>query len=171
MNKEIKKITGQEAVDHINNIIECVNKLCSLNSSTVYFELIKESVKSEPDNPIIVQSGNTWVAEYDGEDYLAVDGIETFNEIESDLRRREVFEEDLHLDDGMWKLFSEIEITDDIAKLRCKIVCNKDKATLYGVDGNDDDWYVGIWDRENEVDKFNPALWRLATVKDLTEVK
>lgn len=72
--------------------------------------------KPEPPEPLIVKSGDTWVAHRNGVDYLCVKGMEEITKEQK--YRMDIFLEDLKENPDYWKPFSEIELTDDIAKLR-----------------------------------------------------
>jgi hypothetical protein len=76
--------------------------------------------KPEPE-VIIKKSGETWVSRYDGVDYLC--GYDPHDyDIAIDKERIEMFSIDMESKKSKWKPISEIEITDDIAKLRPMVV-------------------------------------------------
>lgn len=82
--------------------------------------------KPEPEQPIIKRSGETWVALFDGVDYLWFDNDEPkYN--------GEFFQDDLKM--SRWVVISEIEITDKIAKLRPMITAGSSCTyKLWGCD-------------------------------------
>ncbi|MCK5613575.1 hypothetical protein KAR91_67520 [Candidatus Pacearchaeota archaeon] len=136
------------------------------NNKSVYCIYCDTDIrKPEPEKPLIVKSGETWVVHWEGVDYLCVkprdwddiqemdEGLCTFSEI---LRKHP---------DG-WKSFSEITLDDETAKLRPMVTCYKDTdiiCKLLGIHGhravtlNNSDAFVG-W-----------GEYRLATAKELQE--
>lgn len=116
--------------------------------------------KPEPE-VIIRKSGGTWVARYEGVDYLC-----TKPKYREDLADHpEVINFSLvakEENNEWWKPISEIEITDEIAKLRPIVIFRTGwKYTLYGVTGN------GLAITENGA--FENNAFRLATVYDLED--
>ena len=123
--------------------------------------------------PIIVQSGDTFVASYEGIDYLCIDGAipKRVNVCEINLHERRNPQGDIN---SFWKPFSEIEITDEIAKLRPvmhrNITPSKDLRKLYGVlSDRCTTKYVIHGDNGYNSQIADSIDWRLATVKDLSK--
>lgn len=116
--------------------------------------------KPEPE-VIIKRSGGTWVARYDGVDYLATDPAEA----KSEHCLMTLFNNCGH-DIKCAKPISEIEITDEIAKLRPMVRGKEDLYMLYGVMNHSRNSYIVI-NIDAETMKLNKI--RLATVSDLEE--
>jgi len=97
--------------------------------------------------PIIKKSGGTWVARYNGVDYLWVWSKQ------GPILNMSITNFEIKISEDRWKPISEIEITDDIANLHCKVkvyeniqkVCIRERKTAGGY------------------------LWNLATVSDLED--
>ena len=70
------------------------------------------NAESEPDQPIIKKSGETWVARFDGVDYLKT--IPCLTEVTLPA----FFYHETKDIVSDWKPFTKLEITDEIAKLR-----------------------------------------------------
>lgn len=144
-----------------NAIMEVLN-----NGKSVLCPVCNESVSKPPEPSVIIcKSGETWVAQSDGVDYLWMHKSPIKIEFYDKLN----FELDLKA--KLWKPISDIEITDKIAKLRpmvvCKCTCNS-IFKLYGVSDEIKGYpYIGY-----DKDKQDYAGWvevRLATVSDLEE--
>lgn len=124
------------------------------------------SMKSR--KPTIIKSGDTWVAEWKGVDYLMVQSHGGIS-FELDIPRwdREVFEKSLKRNE--WKPISEIEITDEIAKLRPKLIEDWDNGEIHDV------VFMGLrrgvlyHDDGASTLSTTKHSFRLATVKDLQE--
>jgi hypothetical protein len=124
--------------------------------------------KPEP-QVIIKKSGETWVALYDGVDYLCVLAPEMIKEsyIEQN------FKNDVTSESGtFWDRFDEIEITDEIAKLRPMVIVknnngNNDVKMLTYIDENYAQC-VGVTYSRSIIDAEDSI--RLCTVNDLEEV-
>lgn len=117
-------------------------------------------IKPEPEL-IIKQSGGTWVARYDGVDYLCIKPsfYSAFGSIDE-------MQDSVIINRGNWKPISEIEITDEIAKLRPLVLTGRNKEfleKLWGVDGKE------CLTEKEDSNLFwsNRAVVRLATVEDL----
>ena len=117
--------------------------------------------KPEPEKPLIVRSGGTWVAHFEGVDYLCI----LPENLENELRVKNDF--DYCIIKGKyhskWIPFSEITLTDEIAKLRPMVISRsiKDESVkLYGIEGD------GIILVRHVTDK---SRYRLATPKELQE--
>jgi hypothetical protein len=147
----------------------CQQLICSIanSSDTPLFNYFLQMTKAKPlpVEPIIVKSGDAWVAEYKGVDYLYV-GDNLWNGENS---FPYLFNENNPKNDMLpaWEPMSEIKITDDIAKLRpmmmktlssgeiCDVVfMGLRKGILYHDDGA-------------SVLLTTKHYFRLATVKDL----
>jgi len=90
--------------------------------------------KPEPEKPLIVKSGGTWVAHWKGVDYLLIMGTKKETPPSLFYTHTETTEVA-----GAWKPFSEIEkegLTDEIAKLRPIVVEDgySFKYILWGID-------------------------------------
>lgn len=121
--------------------------------------------KLEPAKPLIVKSGNTWVAYYDGVDYLYL-RIKN-NIIDDDLEKNLLTSIKYpSIDTAPWKPFSEIELTDEIALLR----------PMVKIDGIPDKLYTLIYSENTTLYLVNSitshhryfAQCRLATAKELS---
>jgi len=87
--------------------------------------------KPEPEEkPLIVKSGQTWVANYKGVDYLMLD---------PEYHKSGIFFKSIGIvDSEIWKPFSEITLTDEIAKLRPMVYVNRlPMEKLWGIDGKE----------------------------------
>lgn len=151
-----------------------LDEVLSKKDSKFMCRIIYDLENNEPtidvrDNqPTIIKSGDTWVAEYDGVDYLCFDN-DFGNKKSSTGSIREDFIKDVA--NGIWKPISEIEITDEIARLRPMIIIiDKDgdrineKARLFMVDK------LGVFYSAGWFRKGHHTSMRLATVKDLKNV-
>ena len=67
-------------------------------------------IRKPEEKPLIVKSGETWVAHFEGVDYLCIDPNNTTGTIEAFLNQLKL--------SNIWKPFLEIIINDEIAKLR-----------------------------------------------------
>ena len=121
----------------------------------------------KPEKPLIVKSGNTWIAFHEGVDYLCVYDPGDYNPATTE-ERIEMFAYDMQNKKARWIPFIDIKLTDEIALLR-PIVKNKDhepKYYLYGVKNiNDFKYIIG------EPYKESVTNWRhceLATAKELS---
>lgn len=128
-----------------------------------------EYLHKNPEPEVIIRkSGGTWVALYDGVDYLCLQPNRNSN-IASDVWKSVLPTQlkDFH----WWKPISEIEITDEIAKLRPMVAFNTltpktgDAALIY----SDKLHAVVIYGKKEEVDWVSGSSIRLATVSDLEE--
>jgi hypothetical protein len=133
--------------------------------------------KPEPAEPLIVKSGETWVAHWEGVDYLCTDptfwektGIQVY-------RQTDKKGEQYIKISNYWKSFTGpnpdiTELTDDIACLRPMIVIDHFSTPcklLAKIDGLDFPYVVYDPQWENGLDKW--AEPRLATAKELEEAK
>lgn len=116
-------------------------------------------IKPEPE-VIIKKSGGTWVARYDGVDYLWIGTPEKYAEY-------------VYLStfpNQWWVPISEIKITDEIALLRPMTVSDSDeemKARLYGVHQAVSIVYHCNGNRTNSPSREYTSNLRIATVDDL----
>ena len=124
--------------------------------------MLDEELK--PAQPKIIKSGETWVAEYDGVDYLCI-APDSYNILGDNGKLKSL----LYLAFFIWKPISEIEITDLIAKLRPILIHGSSLITLYGVVLDEYHSYVGVEVDNHQTGIFNKRFYRLATVKDLME--
>ncbi len=111
--------------------------------------------ETKPSQPIIKKSGETWVARFDGVDYLWINNCEP---------RQDVTERML-LESTSWKPISEIELTDEIAKLRPMVKIEQNQGTLYGYLEDSDRYNSIVIDRYKDLNAFKDA--KLATIDDL----
>ncbi len=104
--------------------------------------------------PIIEKSGGTWVARHERINYLwvGVSGVKKTNHF---------FDHKGYIMTNVWKPFSEIKITDEIAKLRPKVVVLEDLEILYGVCSK------AIYTTKSTTHLSSADVVRLATVDDL----
>lgn len=122
-------------------------------------------VKPEPE-VVIKQSGGTWVARYDGVDYLCLDP-EEHKAIKKNMEECENEGDIITNFKYVWKPISEIKITDDIAKLRPMVVHGTyGTFKLWGVDDSD-----ALIENISNGDLYwrNKGVIRLATVDDLED--
>lgn len=116
------------------------------------------------EEPVVMKSGGTWVAEYEGRDYICIvktneDDIESMDY--TNLQDR-----------TWWKPIKETKITDEIVNLNPSVITNAyhiaillamSKSEIFIVsDINDGEW-------ECRTTEPMHSLKRLATVKDLRE--
>jgi len=114
--------------------------------------------KPEPEQPIIKKSGDTWVARSFNTDLFCIDPNSKDPE-----KQISSVDGELTYNRGVWREISEIEITDEIAKLRpMVIVYNNYKWKLYGVDSN-----TAVFQGESS-DIYVKSI-RLATISDLED--
>lgn len=120
-----------------------------------------EKIKPEEKPELIIKkSGNTWVARYEGVDYLCIylDGIYICPTIDQ-------FKEEL--ENGNWKPIQKVEITDDIALLRPMVV-DCVVGARYRLWGKDDSGNLIVQSGINYKLEYIPCLpMSLATVDDL----
>ncbi len=120
-------------------------------------------------NPVVTieQSGGTYVAEYDGVDYMCFNP-ETDNGVWSiDKFLIQKKHGNLLMS---WKPIKDIKITDEIAKLRPMMTYNGFLHTLLYVDDDKYFPYATKQKGEKEIGRFT-RKGRLATVHDLKESK
>ena len=115
----------------------------------------KTDIRKPEEKPLIVKSGGTLVAHFEGVDYLCIDPNNTTGTIEA-------FKNQLKLS-NIWKPFSEIILTDEIAKLRPMI---KDRMQVRVL--------LAIWDGIVKTDGYSFDLKNkipnLATPHELQEI-
>lgn len=120
----------------------------------------------EPESPIIRKSGETWVSRYDGVDYMMINNTTLYSDVEDMVIDVTHSDSDNWFDSCDWLPISEIEITDDIAKLRPMVI---EQCTGFGkIDkllGLHPPWAVTIEGRY----RLEHGFVRLATVSDLEE--
>ena len=115
----------------------------------------KTDIRKPEEKPLIVKSGGTLVAHFEGVNYLCIDPNNTTGTIEA-------FKNQLKLS-NIWKPFSEIILTDEIAKLRPMI---KDRMQVRVL--------LAIWDGIVKTDGYSFDLKNkipnLATPHELQEI-
>lgn len=114
-----------------------------------------ESIRKPEPTVTIKKSGETWVAQYDGADYL-------YNGISQEEPIFWCIDRDSKEISVKWKSISEIKITDEIAKLRPMVIDSVNYAgleLLIAVKG------ASIWTEVTCADML--SNYRLATVGDL----
>lgn len=116
--------------------------------------------KPEPAQPIIKKSGGTWVALYDDVDYLCVTRSILDNPKKS-FTDYVINKKPLRAD--YWKPILEIEITDEIAKLRPLVIEGYGHLTELLLYVND----KGSWYTQSGIKTPVCSSIRLATVSDL----
>lgn len=122
--------------------------------------------KPEPE-VIIKKSGGTWVAQYDGVDYLCVKKMDEKGSPELSFERCCVNKKSGVYDNGYWTPISEIEITDEIALLRPMVVYGTRMYNLVAVKNGVN---AVLWNFETgrpDVIGIGKSVIRLATVEDL----
>jgi len=111
-------------------------------------------IRKPEEKPLIVASGGTWVARWKDVDYLCI-------------AQKSVYESEdifnlgynpIHLHPHLWKPFSAIELTDEIAKLRPMVIDCKIIEKLYAIEND-----TAITDQY----KDPVSNYRLATAKEL----
>ncbi len=112
-------------------------------------------IRKPEEEPLIVKSGGTWVAHWKDVDYLCT------NPDHFKLILKENWQDDIEINStDYWKPFSEIELTDDIAKLRPMVIDCKFIEKLYAIENN-----IAITDQyKDPVEDY-----RLATPHELQE--
>jgi len=129
--------------------------------------------KPEPE-VIIRKSGGTLVARINPVDFICLDP-EEHEVLKNNLSEVETEEGIILAFPHIWKPISEIEITDEIAKLRPLVVWTYDRrvsnlCTLYAVNGME--FPCVCYNHESdEYDGYVKDECRLATVSDLEETK
>lgn len=114
---------------------------------------------------IIRKSEETWVSRYDGVDYLCIKPI--VNSVEWAIGDFNLFTASKKGDhDNIWLPISEIEITDEIAKLRPVVVEGGCLFKLFGVSKYG---YAVFYDEESSPKSVGISNIRLATVSDLED--
>lgn len=116
--------------------------------------VIKYREKPEP-KITIKKDGGTWVARYDGVDYLRI--------VNTEWSLEEIFE-DFKTWRDHWKPISEIEITDEIALLRPMVIHTPNGSITKLAMVDDDRKIVTVRGWFGNSDNF-----RLATVSDLED--
>lgn len=116
-------------------------------------------VKSKP---IIKKSGGTFVAFYDGKNYLLTEPKEYGDPT---VMTENKLTKDLEYKNGFWVSFSDLEITDEISKSRPLVyhVQLKELQVLYGVDEARTPGYI------TNKGESTCLYYRLATVKDIED--
>jgi hypothetical protein len=119
------------------------------------------SLKPEPE-VIIRKSGETWVGKLNEKDYLWTGEI-----LEDEFQPRAILKSRLLKGDGNWELISEIEITDEIAKLRPMVVYTHIGINIY----NRKSMCIAVIEGTVRTLKGQDSVgkYRLATVSDLEE--
>ena len=122
----------------------------------------------ESDRPIIKKSGGTWVARDKGINYLLIkiDALinKTYEKKKDEVKSITEIENDLYW--GIWKPISEIEITDEIAKLRPMVMCSCSGPAILHAYMSNEEYQSIVW-HKGEANRFMDA--RLATVSDLED--
>ncbi len=143
-----------------------------VREDVTYCPFCGADIRKPKQEVIIKRSGQTWVARYEGVDYLAINSSRfgcvgrmcmTDNEGVKEL-----------IEEGVIKPISEIEITDEIAKLRCLVMWknlgkNSDKMVLYGVNNKIDSGCFVYHVKNDDLDRWNIKDLCLATVDDLED--
>lgn len=116
----------------------------------------------KPEPKILTErSGETWVAKCDGIEYLDISG-------DSEIYDIETMDHTNLSDKNWWRVISEIEITDEIAKLRPSIthIYSGENYILLGVIGTS----VSVYSRKYEkLTTRDTYVIRLSSVSDLGE--
>ena len=165
-----EKDVYKEIIKDYNEAMELLHEALKLKDKVIRsLQCQIDDLKDiEPAQLKIIKSGDTWVAEYDGVDYLWVEKSNVYTPDDKDLI-------DDYIHDGLYKPFAEIEITDEIAKLRPMMCMNIGIKTyhrrkLYAVIFDPvTTKYLIHGDMDYNCKFADPIDWRLATVKDLTE--
>lgn len=132
------------------------------NSAGEVYQFIRH-YEPEPEKPLIVKSGNTFVAYDKGIDYLCVKPIYWVKILKDDVDFKPV--EGFFDDAVYWDPFSEIELTDEIALLRPIVKMGNFPCTLYGVIKNAEYPYL-LYFKDNTFGTYENC--RLATAKELS---
>lgn len=135
----------------------------------------KSISKPEPPEPLIVKSGDTWVAEYKSINYLM-----THHNLAKSLDRDQSYSEGFfrdHKQQGYWKPFSEIELTDEIAKLRPLVIAEDDGTRgkrggmLIAVDDHNSCIFTPFTMISTRIDHDSINNTQLATAKEIQEAQ
>jgi len=111
--------------------------------------------RKQEEEPLIVKSGGTWVAYWKSVDYLCT------NPDHFKLILKENWQDDIEINStDYWKPFSEIELTDEIAKLRPMVIDCESIEKLYAIENN-----IAITDQYKDPVKD----YRLANPHELQE--
>lgn len=161
---EEKKYTIEEFIKAFDLLAKACRGI-AVTAQEAHDNFFNNLENEKPENqPTIVKSGETWVAEYQGVDYLFIPDGKTIKIGTS--WDAEGFE-DL-IKSGLMKPISEIEITDDIAKLRPMVIDNNGNGSvLYGVIKTES--MHQIHTVLAGLGNYPISILKLATVKDLTE--
>ena len=144
--------------------------LCGWNVGIIFLNLWKGNItskfryrKPEPEKPLIVKFGGTLAAHWKDIDYLC---IKTFPYDFGIDENQFLFQ--LNDRPGTWKPFSEIELTDEIALLRPRVILNNKLLQLVHV--QDEGIYHGYSKSEDRY--YTTGLHtRLATPHELQEAE
>ena len=122
------------------------------------------------EKPLIVKSGETWVAHFEGVNYLKV---EKDSEFDTCVNKESVFKECLRYNCFLWKPFPEITLDDQIAKSRPMVITEvlpeNCPSILYGVSYNSKNHTeYGVCEYNDKL--FASCLFRLATPHELQEI-
>ena len=160
-----EKDVYKEIIKDYNEAMELLHEALKLKDKVIRsLQCQIDDLKDiEPAQLKIIKSGDTWVAEYDGVDYLWVEKSNVYTPDDKDLI-------DDYIHDGLYKPFAEVDITDEIAKLRPIMTASTHIGTtfkLYGVTENIKNCLLGKWG--SRIGEYSVSKFRLATVKDLME--
>ncbi len=137
-------------INQLGQIADCPNFPDAMRNNASALQChIKKHAKL-----IVKKSGQTWVARYEGVDYLCTDP--TWNQASADILHQS------HLrNNDDWVYMESLKITDEIAKLRPAVMVNNEEEVLYGVGCNT------VYITGNGVYMISEKKVRLATVEDL----
>ena len=153
--KEIKDF--MHMIGDLASMSDCPNFSDEMRNKAVDLMLYINR-KPEPEKPLIVKSGGTWAAHFEGVDYLCIDP-----QIYSNATVLRDWQ--LEMDLKHWKPFSEITLDDEIAKLRPTIKYGDRLFILFAV------WDNVIYTNKDDywMNNFADTV-RLATPKELQEL-
>jgi hypothetical protein len=160
--KEMIEITKEEAIEKLNELARLI-----YFTEPEKYKLVEE----KPQQPKIIKSGDTWVTEYMGVDYLCISGAVSHikkDQLERELKKDiETYQE---LNISVWKPISEIEITDEIVRLKPSIVSGIGRGNVRLIHIEKNKVFYTWRDKNDEprsdwMDKSYKI--NLATVKDL----
>ena len=142
------------------------NSFGQMNGKVICKMCMTDIQKPEPEKPLIVKSGGTWVAHWKDVNYLYAyntvcrGGRPHFDPTYSGIRIN-----------TQWKPFFKVELTDEIAKLRPMVCGGIQKYTLYGVLKEEGITWLLISDTLNDIEWYDNRLndFRLATPHELQE--
>ena len=148
-----------------------MNDLCSISDCPNFSDEMRDKASDlmfyikcyKPAEPLIVRSGETWVAHWEGVDYLCVN---------PELYPDDRIKRPIDFSGCNWKSFTGpnpdiTELDDTLAKLRPIVKAYGTTGKLIFVDGIDSAWVIE--DESGNARIYSVHIWRLATAEELQE--